>query len=83
MFLLSIIQNFAENVIESAQTSPGVYVGILAALFEVFVRLRPTEKNLSILDKIHKLLSFILPNYKRDKSLNDAGNLIKDKFKIK
>ena len=83
MQILSILQNYAETVINSAQNNPGTYFGILVALFEIFVRLRPTEKNLSILDKIHKLISFVLPNYKREKSLQDAGKLIKDKFKIK
>jgi len=80
MILISI-QNYAEYVITSAQETPGTYIGILVVLFEIFVRLRPTKRNLSILDKIHLIITFILPNYKREKSLDDAGKIIKDKFK--
>lgn len=81
--ILNIMQNYAETVINSAQTNPKIWAGILVMLFEIFVRLRPTKRNLSILDKLHTLVNFVLPNYSAKQSANDAGKIIKEKFKIK
>ncbi len=74
------IQNLAENVIASATHNPSVYLTILFALFELFVRLRPTERNLSILAKIGMLIQVIIPNYSKEKAIEDAGKIIKKKF---
>jgi hypothetical protein len=53
---------------------------ILFALFELFVRLRPTNRNLSILARITRLINVILPNYSKEAAVEEAGKIIKKKF---
>jgi len=36
----------------------------IISVIEIFLRLFPTSKNYSLLDKLHTLLNFILPNLK-------------------
>jgi len=78
--MLLSIQTFADGIITNAENNPSIYIGILFTLFELFVRLRPTNKNLSILAKITKLINFVVPNYTKEKSVNDASKLIRKKF---
>lgn len=78
--MLLSIQNFADGIISNAQNNPSIYIGILFTLFELFVRLRPTKKNLSILSKLGTLINFVVPNYSKEKSVEDAGKIIKKKF---
>ena len=73
MIYLSI-QTTAENIILQAKENPAFYVSILLALFEIFVRLRPTQKNLSILAKLTTLLNFIFPNKSKDTRGNKLNN---------
>lgn len=54
-------------------------LGILTLGYEVLVRIAPTKKNLSILDKIHSVLNFVMPNWKEN-STNEIKNKL-DKFK--
>jgi hypothetical protein len=74
------IQSFAENIIANAQNNPATYITILFALFELFVRLRPTKRNLSILAKISTLINFLIPNYTKEGALEEAGKIIRKKF---
>jgi len=78
--MLLSIQSVAEGIISNAQSNPSIYITILFALFELFVRLRPTKKNLSILAKISTLINFVVPNYSKEKAVEEAGKLIKKKF---
>lgn len=73
------------QIIEKIASNPVEFIGLILLLVELFVRLRPTEKNLSILDKLHQLINLILPNVKecKKKSLTYANNKIIEKFKIK
>ena len=78
--MLLSLQSFADGIISNAQTNPSIYITILFALFELFVRLRPTSKNLSILAKITTLINFVVPNYSKEKAVEEAGKIIKKKF---
>lgn len=78
--MLLSIQSFADGVIANAQNNPSIYITILFALFELFVRLRPTKKNLSILSKLATLINFVVPNYSKEKAVEEAGKIIKKKF---
>ncbi len=78
--MLLSIQSFADGVIANAQNNPSIYITILFALFELFVRLRPTKKNLSILAKLGTLINFVVPNYSKEKAVEEAGKIIKKKF---
>jgi len=78
--MLLSIQSFAESVITNAQNNPTTYITILFALFELFVRLRPTKKNLSILAKLSQLINFVVPNYTKEGAVNEAGKLLRKKF---
>jgi hypothetical protein len=74
------IQSTAENILNNAENNPSIYLTILFALFELFVRLRPTSRNLSILAKISKLINVILPNYSKEEAVKQAGKIIRKKF---
>jgi hypothetical protein len=78
--MLLSIQSLADGVITNAENNPSIYIGILFTLFELFVRLRPTHRNLSILAKISMLINFVIPNYTKEKSVDDASKIIKKKF---
>jgi hypothetical protein len=78
--MLLSIQTFADGIISNAENNPSIYLGILFTLFEIFVRLRPTKRNLSILAKISTLINFLVPNYSKEKSVDDASKIIKKKF---
>ena len=74
------IQSFAEGIIANAESNPTIYASILFFLFELFVRLRPTKKNLSILAKLTTLINFLIPNYTKDGAIEEAGKIIRKKF---
>jgi hypothetical protein len=74
------IQSTAESILKNAEHNPSIYLTILFALFELFVRLRPTSRNLSILARIVRIINVILPNYSKDKAIEEAGKIIKKKF---
>jgi hypothetical protein len=78
--MLLSIQSTAESILNSAENNPSIYLTILFALFELFVRLRPTSINLSILARITKLINVILPNYSKEAAVEEAGKIIKKKF---
>lgn len=78
--MLLSIQSFAESILNNAENNPSVYIAILFALFELFVRLRPTKRNLSILARITRLINVILPNYSKEAAVEEAGKIIKKKF---
>jgi hypothetical protein len=78
--MLLSLQSFADGIISNAQNNPSIYITILFALFELFVRLRPTSRNLSILAKITTLINFVVPNYSKEKAVEEAGKIIKKKF---
>ncbi len=78
--MLLSIQSFAESVISNAENNPTIYATILFALFELFVRLRPTKRNLSILAKLTTLINFLIPNYSKEKAVENAGKIIRKKF---
>ena len=81
--MLLNIQDFALVTIEAAKKNPIPFIGILTMLYELFVRLRPTKKNLSILDKIHTLLALFIPNWKEQTQDEVNKKIEKQKFKIK
>lgn len=76
------IQILALETISAAQKNPVPFIGILTLLYELFVRLRPTQKNLSILDKIHSILNVFVPNWK-EQTQEEVNKKIKSKFKTK
>jgi len=78
--MLLSIQSTAESILNNAEHNPSIYLTILFALFELFVRLRPTSRNLSILARIARIINVILPNYSKDKAIEEAGKIIKKKF---
>lgn len=43
---------------------------VIAGCVEIFVRIIPTKKNLSIIDKIHKIVNLIPNNRKNEKQAN-------------
>jgi len=53
--------NFIINAIIS---NPKTSITTLVALLELFLRLKPTSKNLSIIDSLHKILNILIPNMK-------------------
>lgn len=78
--MLLSIQSTAESILNSAENNPSIYLTILFALFELFVRLRPTKRNLSILSRITRLINVILPNYSKEDAVEEAGKIIRKKF---
>lgn len=81
MTILSLF-DAAKTALDNYPTNPVFYAGVLAFLYEIFVRLKPTKRNLSILDAMHKILAAIVPNW-RAQTKTEINNQIKDKFKIK
>jgi hypothetical protein len=77
------------QILNNFQANPEIYAGIILIIIEFIIRLKPTEKNLSILDAIHRIINLVLPNIKREKTqsrVNKAGAKIeefKSKFQIK
>lgn len=78
--MLLSIQSTAESILNNAENNPSIYLTILFALFELFVRLRPTSRNLSILARITKLINIVLPNYSKEQAVEEAGKIIRKKF---
>lgn len=77
------IQSIATATLEAAKNNPIPYIGILTFLYELLVRIRPTAKNLSLLDKIHTLLNLLIPNWKKQ-TIDEVNKKIeKSKFKNK
>lgn len=79
--MLLSIQTIATATIEAAKNNPIPYIGILTFLYELFVRIRPTKQNLSILDKIHTILNVLIPNWKYQTIEEVNKKINKQKFK--
>jgi hypothetical protein len=77
------------EILNNFQASPEIYAGIILIIIEFIIRLKPTEKNLSILDAIHRIINLVLPNIKKEKTANRVSNAsakieaFKSKFSIK
>jgi hypothetical protein len=77
------------EILNNFQQSPEIYAGIIFIIIEFIIRLKPTEKNLSILDAIHRIINLVLPNIKKEKTANRVSNAnakieaFKSKFSIK
>lgn len=65
-----MLPDTVQNVLNTVQSDPGPFVWALLAVFEVYVRLRPTAKNLSLLSKLYKLVGLVLPNKNKDGGLH-------------
>jgi len=50
----------------------GFILSAVAVVLEVVMRLKPTEKNYSIIDNTLKVINFLVPNRKKD---NDRFNI--------
>lgn len=78
-----------QQLLNNFQQSPEIYAGIILIIIEFIIRLKPTEKNLSILDAIHRIINLVLPNIKKEKTANTVTNAgakieaFKSKFSIK
>lgn len=70
---------------------PYTDLSIIISVIEILLRLFPTSKNYSLLDKLHTLLNIILPNLKDKTAIEKAraekikieNYLNENKFKIK
>jgi len=51
-----------QNLINFALDNPGKISALLAAIYEVFARVRPTDKNWSLIDNAFKILMYLIPN---------------------
>jgi len=77
------------EILNNFQQSPEIYAGIILIIIEFIIRLKPTEKNLSILDAIHRIINLVLPNIKKEKTANRVSGAatkieaFKSKFQIK
>jgi hypothetical protein len=77
------------QILNNFQANPEIYAGIILIIIEFIIRLKPTEKNLSILDAIHRIINLVLPNIKKEKTANRVSNAsakieeFKSKFSIK
>jgi hypothetical protein len=77
------------QILNNFQANPEIYAGIILIIIEFIIRLKPTEKNLSILDAIHRIINLVLPNIKKAQTasrVSKAGAKIeefKSKFQIK
>jgi hypothetical protein len=77
------------EILNNFQQSPEIYAGIILIIIEFIIRLKPTEKNLSILDAIHRIINLVLPNIKKEKTASRVSNAgakieaFKSKFQIK
>lgn len=69
-----------QNLILFAQQNPGKIAALLGSVYEVFVRIRPTNKNWSLIDAVFKLVSYMIPNsskittVKKDQGLTDISD---------
>jgi hypothetical protein len=75
-----------KQLINHAIENPETGAAILLVIFELLVRLKPTKRNLSLLDFLHRAINLILPNFtnvtKRDK-LKEVRNKIELALKNK
>ena len=77
------------ELLNNFQANPEIYIGIILILVEFLVRLKPTEKNLSILDAIHRIINIVLPNIKKPSKQNRFAKTsekieqFKQKYQIK
>lgn len=77
------------ELLNNFQASPEIYAGVILIFIEFIIRLKPTEKNLSILDAIHRIINLVLPNIKKEKTANKVTGAskkieaFKSKFQIK
>jgi hypothetical protein len=62
------------QILNNFQASPEIYAGIILIIIEFIIRLKPTEKNLSILDAIHRVINLVLPNIKKEKTASRVSN---------
>lgn len=60
------MNSILENLLKSIEENPYLYGSLIVALLELFLRLKPTEKNLSIIDFLHRMLNVIFPNKNQD-----------------
>lgn len=58
-------------------SNPYTSLSVIISLIEIILRLKPTKRNYSILDKLHFILNLILPNLK-DKDAAQAQKAIAD-----
>jgi hypothetical protein len=78
-----------QQLLTNFQASPEIYAGVILIIIEFIIRLKPTEKNLSILDAIHRVINLVLPNIKKEKTANRVSGAnekieaFKSKFSIK
>ena len=65
-------------------SNPYTSLSLIISLIEIILRLKPTARNYSILDNLHKILNLILPNLKDKKDVAKAQKTIDDitTFKI-
>lgn len=71
-----------EKTIEFLQTHGEEILFIITGLYELAVRIWPTSKNLSIIDKVIKIISFIIPNRSTKTTfINVDGSDIKETSK--
>lgn len=61
-----------KNLIDFANQNPEKIAALLAAVYEVFARIRPTNKNWSIIDNVCKVIMYIIPN--RSKKITTVKN---------
>lgn len=82
---ISAIENISSQA--EAQTGFTLYEIALMLLFafETFVRLRPTEKNYSILDFVYNLYAAFFPNFKKPNPPQKTNffERLRNTFKIK
>ena len=77
------------EILNEIEKNPMLYISIIMVVVEFFLRLKPTEKNLSILDALHRILNLIIPNLKSEKKQErfrtgaQKIESFKEKFKIK
>ena len=77
------------EILNEIEKNPMLYISIIMVIVEFFLRLKPTEKNLSILDALHRILNLIIPNLKSEKKQErfrtgaQKIETFKEKFKIK
>lgn len=76
-----------QNLIEFVNQNPGKITGIITALYELFVRFRPTDRNWSLVDLAYKIFSTIVPNKATDvttvKKSSDGVNKVIDNHVVK
>lgn len=60
-----------------------ILLTVLGVIIEMILRLKPTERNLSIIDLMHRVINAIIPNEAKGTDETGAPKIGKIKFKIK